>query len=68
LDPLHLGRDAGKIAEEVLQHLTGLVNSNVEVTLEIRAEIHDGASDTTVRNVTENCRALGFDSHGFEEY
>ena len=67
LDPLRMGRDAGKIAEEVVQHLKGLVNSNVEVTLEIKAEIPDGASDTTVRNVMENCRALRFDSHDFEE-
>jgi len=52
----------------VVQHLAALVNSNVEVTLEIRAEIRDGVSDTTIRNVTENCRTLKFDSHGFEEH
>ncbi len=67
LDPLRMGRDAGKIAEEVVQHLSSQVGAKVEVTVEIRAEIPDGASEKTVRDVTENCRTLKFDSHGFEE-
>jgi hypothetical protein len=67
LDALRLGRDAARIAEEVLQHLTALVGTDVEVTLEIRAELPDGASDKLVRDVTENCRTLKFDHYGFEE-
>jgi predicted AAA+ superfamily ATPase len=67
LDPMRLGRDAGRIAEEVVQHLTGLVGAQVEVTLEIHAELPDGASEKLVRDVTENCRTLKFDSYGFEE-
>jgi hypothetical protein len=62
-----MGRDAAKIAEEVVQHLTGLVGANVEITLEIQADLPDGAGDKTVRDVTENCRTLKFVTFGFEE-
>jgi hypothetical protein len=65
--PLRLGRDAVRIAEEIVQHLTGLVGSNVEITLEIQAELADGAGDKLVRDVTENCRTLKFTDFGFEE-
>ena len=67
LDSLRIGRDAGSIADEVIQHLTKLVGSNVQVTLEIQAQLQDGASDKTIRDVTENCRTLRFDTFGFEE-
>jgi len=67
IDAERVGRDAGKIAEEVITHLTGLVNSKVKVTLEIEAEIPDGAPEHVVRAVTENSRTLRFTNHGFEE-
>jgi hypothetical protein len=35
LDSARVGRDAGKIADEVVTHLVGLVGSSVHVTLEI---------------------------------
>jgi hypothetical protein len=66
LDPVRLSRDAGQIAEAIVQHLAGLVGAKVEVRLEIQAEIPDGAPDDVVRTVTENARTLKFDSHGFE--
>ena len=67
LDSLRAGRDASRIADEVIQHLTKLVGAEVEITLEIQARLPDGASDKTVRDVTENCRTLKFESFGFEE-
>ena len=67
LDSLRVGRDASRIADEVLQHLSKHVGANVEVTLEIWAELPDGATEKTIRDVTENCRTLRFDSFGFEE-
>jgi len=67
LDPARVGRDAGRIAEEIIQHLAGLVGATVEVTLDIHAEIPDGTPDHIVRTVTENCRTLRFKTHGFEE-
>jgi hypothetical protein len=66
LDPVRLSRDAGQIAEAIVQHLTGLVGARVEVRLEVQADIPDGAPDDVVRTVTENARTLRFDSHGFE--
>lgn len=34
--------------------------------LEIDVRLPGGANEHTVRTVTENCRALKFESHGFE--
>ena len=48
-------------------HLAGLVGARVTVTIEVEAEIPDGASDNVVRTVTENSRTLKFTSHGFEK-
>jgi hypothetical protein len=66
LNPARVGRDAGVIAEEVISHLAGLVGANVTVTLEIEAEVPNGAPENVVRTVTENSRALKFTTHGFE--
>jgi len=66
LDATRVGRDAGRIAEEVIAHLAGLVGTTVTVTIEVEAEIPTGASDQVVRTVTENCRTLKFKSQGFE--
>jgi len=67
LDSTRVGRDAGKIAEEVIAHLVGLQGSTVKVTLEIEAEILGGVPENVVRTVTENSRTLKFTSQGFEK-
>ena len=67
LDPTRVGRDASRIAEDVVAHFAGLVGAKVTVTLELDAEIPSGASDQLVRTVTENSRTLKFTSHGFED-
>jgi predicted AAA+ superfamily ATPase len=67
LDSSRVGRDAGRIADEVISHLAGLVGANVTVTLEIEAEIPNGAPDNVVRTVTENGRTLKFKNQGFEK-
>jgi hypothetical protein len=66
LDSARVGRDASRIADEVVSHLSGLVGAEVTVTLEIEAKLPGGASEQVVRTVTENSRTLKFDSHGFE--
>ncbi len=66
LDPARVGRDASRIADEVIAHLAGLVGAEVTVTLEIEAELPGGAPDQVVRTVTENSRTLKFTSQGFE--
>jgi hypothetical protein len=40
--------------------------ADVELTLEIHADLSEGAADNIVRTVTENCRTLKFIDHGFE--
>jgi predicted AAA+ superfamily ATPase len=67
LDPARVGRDASRIADEVIAHLAGQVGADVRVTLEIEATLPNGASDQIVRTVTENSRTLKFTSYGFEE-
>jgi len=66
LEPTRVGRDASRIADEVIAHLVGQVSADVTVTLEIEAILPDGASEQIVRTVTENSRTLKFTSHGFE--
>jgi hypothetical protein len=67
LDAERVGRDASRIADEVIAHLTGIVGAKVTVTLEVEAEIPSGAPDQVVRTVTENGRQLKFTSQGFEQ-
>jgi hypothetical protein len=66
LDPTRVGRDASRIADEVIAHLAGLMGAQLKVTLEIEAGLPRGVPDAVVRTVTENSRTLKFESHGFE--
>jgi hypothetical protein len=66
LDSTRVGRDAGRIADEVIAHLVGQVGAEVKVTLEIEATLPTGATEQIVRIVTENGRTLKFITHGFE--
>ncbi len=66
LDGNRVGRDAGRVAEEVIQHLSTLPGAEVEVTLEIRVKVPDGVKDDTIRTVSENANTLKFRSYGFE--
>ena len=62
-----VGRDAGLIAEEIIQHLSVIPGAKVTVTLEIDAHVSQGIPDKTMRIVNENCQTLKFKNHGFEE-
>ena len=42
LDATRVGRDASRIADEVIAHLAGLVGARVTVTLEVEAEVPAG--------------------------
>ncbi len=66
LDAARVGRDAGKIAEEVIAHLVGQIGAKVTVTLEVSAQLPEGANEQLQRTVIENCRTLKFTSQGFE--
>ncbi|GMW05568.1 MAG: Swt1 family HEPN domain-containing protein [Gammaproteobacteria bacterium] len=67
LDPNRVGRDAARIAEEVIAHLVGLKGAEVTVTLDISAQMPAGAPENVVRTVTENARTLKFSSSAFEK-
>jgi len=67
IDATRLSRDVDVIASSVVQHLAGLLDAKVSITVEIEAEIPSGAPDNVVRTVTENCRTLKFENSGFEE-
>ena len=67
LNSTRVGRDASRIADEVISHLAGLVGSTLKVTLEIEAQIPNGAPNNVVRTVTENGRTLKFTAQGFEQ-
>ena len=67
LDPARTGRDAGRIAEEIITHLVALNGAEVKVILEIEANVPSGVPDNVVRTVTENSRTLKFTSQGFEK-
>jgi predicted AAA+ superfamily ATPase len=66
LDPNRVGRDAGRIADEILSHLSTLPGAKLRATMEIEAEIPEGAPEDVQRTVSENAGVLKFDSHGFE--
>jgi len=66
VDSTRVGRDAGRIADEVIAHLAGQMGAEVTVTIEIEAKLPNGATDQLVRTVTENSRTLKFESQGFE--
>ncbi len=67
LDTTRAVRDATAVIEEVAQHLSGLLGTRVEITMEIHAELPEGAPEHVMRTVTENCRTLKFTNYGFEE-
>jgi predicted AAA+ superfamily ATPase len=67
VDPARVGRDASRIADEVIAHLVGQMGAEVTVTIEIEARLPNGANDQLVRTVTENSRTLKFESQGFEK-
>ncbi len=66
LDAERAGRDASRIADEIIAHLSGLLGAKVTVTLEIDVEAPAGVPDKLVRIVTQNSRDLKFKTQGFE--
>ncbi|MBN2361667.1 MAG: ATP-binding protein [Deltaproteobacteria bacterium] len=66
LDPLRFSRDVDQIGQEVIQHLTSLDDSEVELHIEIEARSPKGFAENVVRTVGENCNTLKFDQFAFE--
>jgi hypothetical protein len=66
LEPGRVGRDAGRAAEEVIQHLLVLPTADAEIVLEVQVRVPAGIPESAVRTLIENCRTLKFDSFNFE--
>ncbi len=67
LNGARVGRDAGRIADEVIAHLAALPGADVEVTLEVHVRVGEGVEEDVVRTVSENATALKFDHASFEK-
>jgi hypothetical protein len=66
LDADRPSRDMGKVAEEVIAHLSALPKAKLSITVEIVADVPDGVPEDVQRIVLENGSALKFKSQGFE--
>ena len=58
VDAARISCDVGIIANEIIQHLASLPNSEVAITLEIQVLVPWGVPEKVVRTVSENCRTL----------
>ncbi len=66
LDATRLGRDAGRVTEEILSHITAKKGAKVTVRVEIEATVPEGFEAALMRTIGENCRTLKFKSFDFE--
>ena len=62
-----MNRDVQNYLQEIIQHLTAVDGSYVELTLEVEVTAPDGIPSTTVRTVSENCRTLKVTDFGFDD-
>ncbi len=67
VDAARISRDVGSIANEIIQHLASLPDSEVDVMLEIQARVPGGMPDNVLRTVSEICATLKFNSQHFEK-
>ena len=50
----------------MIANLAGLLGTDVEISVEVKAINAEGFPDHVTRTVTENARTLKLDSYGFE--
>lgn len=61
LDNTRVVNNVSKIYDEIISQITNLDGADVEITLNIEAEVEDGFDESTERTLTENCRTLKSD-------
>ncbi len=66
LDGERVGRDAGRVNQEVIEHLATLPGAEVMVTLEVQVRVPGGVPGKVISTVRENCTALKFRTAEFE--
>lgn len=62
LSPAKMVSEVNAIAEAIVQHLAGIHGATVTITLDIQADLPEGATDHAVRTVSENSRVLQIDA------
>ncbi len=67
LDNTRVIRDLQRYLDEVVSQLSSTDGCDVELTLEVNATSPNGFSQSTIRNVSENCRTLRISEFGFEQ-
>jgi predicted AAA+ superfamily ATPase len=67
IDPERYARDLTRLSQEILQQLTAVDGTQVEVTVEIHARCADGFPEDKVRIVQENAHTLKFTQSSFED-
>src|SRR6185503_10517065 len=53
-DPQRVNKEMATIVEEIIQRLTSLTGTGVEITLEVSAERPAGFDEATIRTISEN--------------
>src|SRR5262249_22842692 len=66
VDPERYSRDLTRLSQEILQHLAADPDTELEVTVEIRAHRPQGFPDDKVRVITENASVLKFKPFRFD--
>lgn len=67
LDNTRVNKNVNDYLTEVIQHLMAVEGAEVELTLEVSANVPEGIPPATVRTVSENCRTLRIQNFGFED-
>jgi hypothetical protein len=67
VDPVRLVRDAGDIAEAIVQQLRWTPGAEVKVVIEVEGQDQAGFEEDVQRTVGENARTLKFDEHEFSD-
>lgn len=67
LDNTRVNRDVQNLVQEVINHLSSVEGSTVEISLDVFASMPNGTPPATVRTVLENCQTLKVRDFGFED-
>ena len=67
VDPERYSRDLNRLSQEILQHLSSINGVELEITIEIHADVKEGFTAEKIRVILENARSLKFKQSSFEE-
>ena len=67
IKPNSAAREFTKICEEIIDHFTSKLGTEVTITVEVQTESKEAFDEVTIRTVKENSRTLNFDQAEFEE-